>query len=273
MTYSNIEALSVSSATLNATGDLSTNLTVGNQGVAIFNTTQHLASLTIGAGGLARIASGANKVLVTNSLAIAPTASLDLRDNKLIVHTPPGSWNGSAYTGVAGMIRTGRNGGAWNGMGGIVTSDPRALPINGAVPAASIAFAKAGAVRNVQDNETAIFAGETVLGSDTVVMFTWAGDATLDGKINIDDYVRIDAGLPIAASGYFNGDINYDGKINIDDYLIFDTNIVAQGPQLANSPFSSASASAVGAAGASVWIPINEIFADRTKDDDDTLLL
>jgi hypothetical protein len=68
-------------------------------------------------------------------------------------------------------------------------------------------------------------------------MFTYGGDATLDGKLNIDDYVRIDSGIANNASGYANGDFNYDGKVNIDDYTIIDTNLPAQ-----TAPFPSASA-------------------------------
>src|SRR5206468_174957 len=114
-----------------------------------------------------------------------------------------GSWNGSTYTGVSALIRAGRNGGAWNGLGGIVSTDSRATTSLG-----TIALAKVSSVRNIADNETTLFAGQTVLGSDTIGMFTWAGDATLDGKINIDDYVHLDAAISMGGTGYSNGDIN-----------------------------------------------------------------
>jgi hypothetical protein len=68
-------------------------------------------------------------------------------------------------------------------------------------------------------------------------MYTYAGDATLDGKVNVDDYGRIDLNSPIPdASGWFNGDFNYDGKVNVDDYGIIDFNIGIQG-----ASFSTAS--------------------------------
>jgi hypothetical protein len=62
-------------------------------------------------------------------------------------------------------------------------------------------------------------------------MYTWGGDANMDGKINIDDYGLIDShvGQSGTAFGWHNGDFNYDGKINIDDYGIIDANIGAQG--------------------------------------------
>jgi MYXO-CTERM domain-containing protein len=66
-------------------------------------------------------------------------------------------------------------------------------------------------------------------------MYTYAGDATLDGKINVDDYGRIDFNVNLGTSGWYNGDFNYDGKINVDDYGIIDFNVGIQG-----APFSTA---------------------------------
>jgi hypothetical protein len=61
-------------------------------------------------------------------------------------------------------------------------------------------------------------------------MYTYGGDATLDGKINVDDYGRIDFNVNLpGAAGWFNGDFNYDGKINVDDYGIIDFNVAVQG--------------------------------------------
>jgi hypothetical protein len=57
-------------------------------------------------------------------------------------------------------------------------------------------------------------------------MYTYGGDATLDGKINIDDYVKIDSGIAGGYSGWVNGDFNYDGKVSIDDYItVIDANV------------------------------------------------
>jgi hypothetical protein len=66
-------------------------------------------------------------------------------------------------------------------------------------------------------------------------MYTYAGDATLDGRISVDDYGKIDfaVGLP-GVSGWSNGDFNYDGKITVDDYGIIDFNVGLQG-----APFSA----------------------------------
>jgi cytoskeletal protein CcmA (bactofilin family) len=79
-------------------------------------------------------------------------------------------------------------------------------------------------------SQTATFAGQPVDSTAVLVKFTWGGDANLDGKINIDDYGRIDGNVAQSGSvfGWFNGDFNLDGKINIDDYGIIDGNINQQ---------------------------------------------
>src|SRR5205814_3297442 len=70
------------------------------------------------------------------------------------------------------------------------------------------------------------FGGQSVASGDQLVMYTWGGDANIDGTLNGDDYFQIDShfnqdGLVF---GYFNGDFNYDGAINGDDYFIIDSN-------------------------------------------------
>jgi hypothetical protein len=67
-------------------------------------------------------------------------------------------------------------------------------------------------------------------------MYTYAGDANLDGKIDISDYGLIDSAVRIGLSGWFNGDFNYDGKIDILDYGIIDSNVRVQGPPLVPAP-------------------------------------
>ena len=174
----------------------------------------------------------------------ADGSKLDLGGGKVIVSgVAAGTWNGSAYSGIAGLVDSGRGSAGnalWDGPG-IVTSDTRAIDNGDLV---SIGVAQVSEVRNVADTETTTFAGQTVLGSDVIAMVTWGGDATLDGKINIDDYGRIDGNVGQSGSvfGWSRGDFNYDGKINIDDYGIIDGNINRQG-----DPFSTASAEGVSA--------------------------
>jgi hypothetical protein len=167
----------------------------------------------------------------TGNLSIDSGGQLDLTNQKLITVQPLGSWNGSTYTGITGLIRSGRNGGGWTG-GGIITSQSSATAGN----FTSLGIASATQVKGIAATATATWAGQTVTGSDALVMYTYGGDATLDGKINVDDYGRIDFNVNLpGVVGWFNGDFNYDGKINVDDYGIIDFNVGIQG-----APFSTA---------------------------------
>ena len=171
---------------------------------------------------------------------------LDLTDNKLITGSPVGTLNGSTYTGVTGLIQSGRNGGGWGGHG-IVTSQSSATTGN----FTSIGIATAQQVKGLASpGDTAVFAGQTVTGTDTLVMYTYGGDANLDGKINVYDYGHIDSSIPIGLSGWINGDFNYDGKINVDDYGIIDFNIGIQG-----APFPTAAGIGSGALGGVTAVP------------------
>ena len=75
-------------------------------------------------------------------MTVAQT-KLDLADNKLIASSESvGSWNGSNYDGITGLVASGRNGGFWTGSG-IVTSMTAA---SGANHLTTLAVATAGEV-------------------------------------------------------------------------------------------------------------------------------
>ena len=187
-------------------------------------TNLRVTSVSVQDGAIRLITNGtADGVSDVTNLSISSGAQLDLNNNALIVRSGDvGSWNGSVYTGIAGMIQSGRNAGSWSGSG-IVTSQSNATGGNLTTIGLVVATAT-----------TPTLGGISVAESDVLVMYTYGGDATLDGKINIDDYVRIDSGIASALPGWSNGDFNYDGKVNIDDYTQFiDPNIVNQGFPLA----------------------------------------
>lgn len=210
-----------------------------------FSATQHLASLNV-AGTTVSVAAGANKVIVTGNLSLDATAHLDLSDNKLIVRNGIlGTINGDTYSGITGLVQSGRNGGAWNAPG-LNTSQSTAQSSS----LTTLAVAAASDARGIAATETTTWSGETVNGSDVLVMYTYSGDATLDGKINIDDYTKIDSGIANTLSGWSNGDFNYDGKINIDDYTVIDSNVINQG-----APFDTTAALNSGSIGAVAAVP------------------
>jgi autotransporter-associated beta strand protein len=180
--------------------------------------TVNIARLSLVANGSATGVSKAAGVIVTSG------GKIDLSDNHLIsTATPAGSWTGSNYTGVTGLVASGKGtGNLWDGSTGIITTQTQAIGSN----LTSIGVARASDVRPATASATELWAGQTITGSDTLVMYTYGGDATLDGKINIDDYVKIDSGIAGGYTGWVNGDFNYDGKVSIDDYItVIDANI------------------------------------------------
>jgi len=211
----------------------------------------NIGNLTVNAGTLALAANGtAAGVAVVNSTIVAGGAKLDISDNHLVDHsTGVGSATGGVYNGLSGLIQSGRNGGGWGGSG-IVTSQSTAVTSN----LTSIGIATAQQAKSLASaTDTAVWAGQTVSGSDALVMYTYGGDANLDGKINVDDYGRIDLNIPLGTSGWYNGDFNYDGKINVDDYGIIDFNIGIQG-----APFSTSSTPLGGVANATTFAAVPE---------------
>ena len=89
---------------------------------------QALASLALESGAAARLATGGPPLLL-RGLAVADGATLDVRDAGFIYDytgdSPIGGSNGSAYTGVTGLIASAYNYSAWDGPG-IATSMPDA---------------------------------------------------------------------------------------------------------------------------------------------------
>ena len=221
------------SSTLTLSGDMSSvgfTIFKRNGGTARLKNLRS-AGLDISGGGTVQMipngtATGVSSIdMITLPLA----GKLDLTNNKLVTNTAVGTLSGSAYTGITGQIQTGRNGNAtplWDGATGIITSQTTATTSN----LTSIGVATAQQAKSLATaTDTAVWAGQTVTGSQTLVMYTYGGDANLDGKINVDDYGRIDLNIPLGTSGWFNGDFNYDGKINVDDYGIIDFNVGIQG--------------------------------------------
>jgi hypothetical protein len=182
--------------------------------------------LVVSDGSVKLIADGTNGATSTlNTLSVAPAAKLDVTNNHLIVrNSPVGSATGGVYDGLSGLVQSGRNGGDWSGSG-IVTSQTQATTSS----LTSVGIANASLAKGIAATQTIFWAGQTITGSDTLIMYTYGGDATLDGKINVDDYGRIDSSAPLGIAGWINGDFNYDGKTNVDDYGIIDFNVGIQG--------------------------------------------
>jgi autotransporter-associated beta strand protein len=202
----------------------------------------YTGATTVNAGTLAVADTGSkNNVIKGGALTIAPAARLDLKNNKLITTTAEGTATAGIYNGVQGQVQRASNGGTWD-QPGLTTSLPDA-----AGGLTSIGVATGAQIRGLGPTDTDTFAGQTINGNSTIAMYTYAGDANLDGAITGDDYSAIDFNILVpGADGWYNGDFNYDGAITGDDYSAIDFNILAQG---APFPTSGSLASASGLSG------------------------
>ena len=193
----------VSAGTLVLQGDLTTTSALAVSG----------GTLQLDTGG------GSNRVIQTSAISVTGGGKIDLTDNKLVVAGGDvGTWDGSAYSGVTGLVQSGRGSGSWDGSG-IVTSMTDAT--------GSILTTLAVALAEDVGYAGGTFGGVSVNAGDVLVMYTWGGDAQLDGDLDGDDYFQIDSNVAQSGSvfGFHRGDFNYDGLINGDDYFIIDSNI------------------------------------------------
>jgi len=101
------------------------------------------------------------------------------------------------------------------------------------------------AVAAASDVGKSTFGGQSVSGTDTLVMYTYNGDADMTGKVNADDYFIIDSNYNKGptASGFIAGDFNADGSITGDDYFLIDTGYTGQGAAIQAAPASETFAS------------------------------
>jgi hypothetical protein len=223
-------------------------LRVWNHGVVNFNDGAMSTGPLVVNGGRVNLAAGGNtKVLRTTDVQISAGGRIDLTDNRLIVA-------GGNVGAITALIASGRNGGAWNGDG-IVSSAAAGGSLT------SLGIATAAQAKGISLTDTALWSGQTVTGGDTLVMYTYSGDATLDGKLNVDDYGRIDSNIGLGTSGWYNGDFNYDGKVNVDDYGIIDSNIGVQGPPFSTAVAPTAPAASITSVPEPVALPLLALVA------------
>jgi hypothetical protein len=203
-------------ASMTVTGAVSGAFNVIKSGIGSLVLNQSLTTspaISITGGTLMVASSGSMHLIKASSLSITGGGKLDLTDNKLIVPGGTlGTWNGSAYTGITGLIQ-----------GGAILSSQSAASNGNHLTTLGVATA------DQIGGAGTVWGGQTLAAGDVLVMYTYAGDANLDGQITGDDYAQIDGSFPQPLHGYFAGDFNFDGVINGDDYFLIDSNFPAQG--------------------------------------------
>ncbi|HEX2972584.1 MAG TPA: CAP domain-containing protein [Tepidisphaeraceae bacterium] len=192
---------------------------VGSAGFVNFQASQHLKKLSIN-GGSATIARGHDKVVLTDEFNIDGNGLLDISDNDLIVKASASTREG-VLEQVTQWIKSARGtNGQWEGSG-----------ITSSAAAENRLTGLAIVLNDKGDGKGALFTqfdGEEVDVNSILVKYTWNGDVTLDGKVDLADYFLVDSGFITQKGGYRNGDLNFDGKVDLADYFLIDSAFIGQ---------------------------------------------
>jgi hypothetical protein len=234
------------------------NLTVNANSTTNFAANARLAALNVGADDTATVINDGSFKRVVNADAINIDAAgrLDLKNNKLVTNTPVGTFSGGAYDGVHGEVQQAYHSGAWD-RPGLMTSEPNAGPTVGTT---TIGVASAQQILFIEPTATGTAFGQSVTGTTTLAMYTYAGDLNFDGRVDAQDYGIIDNWVQFpGTNGYANGDINYDGVIDAADYGIIDNTIQLQGAPIpgynATYPSAPVAGSSAGALSGVTAVP------------------
>lgn len=218
----------------------------------VMQTSQRFERLNI-AGGLARFTEGGGKLLDIDGLTVIDGGALDLADNAMIVRA--GAAAAQALDDIEALAAMARNaaGGRWTGPG--LTSASAAADASG-LAALGVMLNADGAGRPVHE----VFRGAAADAGCVLVMYTWAGDADLNGSIDAADYFRIDQGYLAGARHWRNGDFNYNGTVDADDYYLIDAAFLMQGP-----PAGKAAAAPLPEPGTALWALAAALWALRRR--------
>jgi hypothetical protein len=151
-----------------------------------------------------KIENGASVVLASDqhigALQVDGSGSLDVRNYTMFINY--GS-NPDPVSVIAGYIKSGYNGGHWNGPG--IISTTAQTKTNGLQYGIGYADGKDGVVSGLPSGQIE-------------VKYTLSGDANLDGLVNAADFTILAANFNQSVTGWDHGDFNYDGLVNAADF-------------------------------------------------------
>jgi dockerin type I repeat protein len=140
---------------------------------------------------------GANQV---NVLSISGTGVLDITHTSLIINYGGGP---DPIASIASYIKSGYNGGGWNGPG--IISSAAQTKTNGLQYGVGYADGADNVVSGLSSGQIE-------------VMYTLLGDANLDGLVNAADFTILAANFNQPVTSWDQGDFNYDGIVNAADF-------------------------------------------------------
>jgi autotransporter-associated beta strand protein len=166
--------------------------------------------LTVGgtSAGFLKLAAGSGASSQA-SVSISPGSTLDITNNTLAINF--GSPTVDPVATVASALISGYAGGTWTGTG--ITSSSAAI---GGSPAPSVGYA---------DGNTDL---GTVAGANQILIkYTLAGDANLDGFVNVQDLVAVVQNFGKAGKDWSQGNFTYSpvGAVTFADLVIVVQNL------------------------------------------------
>jgi autotransporter-associated beta strand protein len=194
-------------------GALPNNKALVNNGKTLLAGNEILSSLS-GSGTLTvgngtennTVQLAANSGLATlGGLVIAAGSTLDLVNNHMMITYG----TSDPITTIAGYIKSGYNGGHWNGPGII----------------SSVALTNASGLLygvGYADGKDNVVVGLT--SGQIELKYTLLGDANLDGLVNGSDFNILAANFNQSITGWDQGDFNYDGLVNASDFNVLAAN-------------------------------------------------
>jgi autotransporter-associated beta strand protein len=156
-------------------------------------------SVNVADGALAQAQAGLPKAVTVTTLATNTSGKFDLTDNSMVV-------KGMTAPQVQTLLQSGYNAGHWDGATGIVSSTAAASTET------SVGYASNGSLNLTE------FKGVTgLVAGDVLVKYTYAGDANLDGKVDIGDLGLLAGAWQQSGKVWFDGDFTYNGTVDIGD--------------------------------------------------------
>jgi hypothetical protein len=162
----------------------------------LFNSSQHLKALYLGGAVNVALSRGGDKVVVTDDFSISPISKLNLNDNTLVVDYTTASPFDSIKMEIGyGRIYSALSDGTTRALG---YADNAVLRL----PSIS---------------------GEPVDPTTVLVKYTYAGDADLNGKVDVADLGMLASNWQ-ASGPWTSGDFDYNGRVDANDLGLLATN-------------------------------------------------
>jgi hypothetical protein len=168
-------------------------------GLGMGDTAGNHVAVAISNGAKLQITQNLNTLTVAGlSIDTSSNSVLDIGNNALIIQGGPAE-EGS----VAGYLKSGFNGGTWNGAG-INTSAPLSV--------GSVSYGIGYAGSSDPGNPAGLSSGTIE------VKYTLLGDATLAGTVDVADFGILAANFNKGVTGWDQGDFFYQGTVDVADF-------------------------------------------------------